>query len=270
MTINGIPSAIATYFRPLPSDGARKVVGIELTHAPVVSVPQECFYLREYMRLGANNNPAEVIKLQTFLHHNEGFTNLSVTGFFDIATDRAVRAFQDRYKKDVLDFWNLPGNTGYVYFTTQKKVNELYCQREFPLDVTQMNEIIAFRDLIKRVNAINTQGGVAPVLPLVGVNLPQEGNGSIAGAATTRGGEIASGVATIAVVTPPRNETTHRLGLGELLAAPANLADFPRTETSTTTQLEIAAVGGSLPKKHSFSLGSFFSSLINLIVSVFK
>jgi hypothetical protein len=221
------------------------------------------------MRLGQNNNPAEVTKLQAFLRNNEGFTNLSVTGFFDVATDQAVRTFQDRYKKDVLDFWNLPSNTGYVYFTTQKKVNELYCKREFPLNATQMDEIIAFRELIDRVNAINAVGGVAPTVPLVGLN--EGGNGSVAGASTADGGEIASGAATIDVVTPPRGDD-HRLGLGELLAVPANLGGLSGTETATrTSHLEVAAVG-SLPEKQGFSLKlkSFFSSIINHIVGVFK
>ena len=269
MIINGIPSAIATYFRPLSSDGAHNVVGIELTHASVVPVPQECFYLREYLRLGANNNPAEVTKLQTFLHNNEGFTNLPVTGFFDTATDQAVRTFQDRYKKDVLDFWNLPSNTGYVYFTTQKKVNELYCKREFPLDRTQMDEITSFRDLIKRVNAINAQGGVAPTLPLVGINLPEGGNGSIAGASTVRGGEIASGAATVVVATPTRM-LHHGFKLGDFLALSPNLGGLSGTETATRTpNLEVAAVG-SLPEKKGFSFGSLLASIVSHIVSVFK
>jgi hypothetical protein len=271
MVINGIPSGIATYFRPISSDGARTVIGIQLTHAAVVLVPQSCSYLREYMRLGINNNPAEVTKLQAFLHNNEGFTNLPVTGFFDIATDQAVRAFQDRYKKDVLDFWNLPANTGYVYFTTQKKVNELYCKREFPLNATQLDEIIAFRDLIKRVNAINAQGGTAPTLPLVGINLPPGGNnGSVAGATTARGGEIASGAAAVSVATPPRSEDHSRIGLGDLLAISPNLGGLTGTETATrTTRLEVAAVG-TLPEKKGFSFGSFFSSIITHIINVFK
>jgi hypothetical protein len=220
------------------------------------------------MRLGINNNPAEVTKLQTFLHNNEGFTNLPVTGFFDIATDRAVRTFQDRYKTDVLDFWNLPANTGYVYFTTQKKVNELYCKREFPLNATQMDEIIAFRELIERVNAINAVGGVVPTVPLVGLN---EGgnNGSVAGATTARGGEIASGAAAVAVATPPRQED-HRVNIGELLAIAPNLGGLTGTETKVTTNhLEVAAVG-TLPEKKGFSFGSFFSSIINHIINVFK
>jgi hypothetical protein len=268
MVINGIPSGIATYFRPISSDGARTVIGIQLTHAAVVLVPQSCSYLREYMRLGINNNPAEVTKLQAFLHNNEGFTNLPVTGFFDIATDRAVRTFQDRYKTDVLDFWNLPANTGYVYFTTQKKVNELYCKREFPLNATQMDEIIAFRELIERVNAINAVGGVVPTVPLVGLN---EGgnNGSVAGATTARGGEIASGAAAVAVATPPRQED-HGVNIGELLAISPNLGGLTGTETKVTTNhLEVAAVG-ALPEKKGFSFGSFFSSIITHIVNVFK
>jgi hypothetical protein len=170
VTISGIPGAISTYYRPVSSDGARTVVGIELKriNGEGLGVETSCAYLREYLRLGAKNNPTEVTKLQLFLRNEEGFSTLAVTGFFDITTDIAVREFQDRYAADVLTPWDLPGNTGYVYYTTQKKINELHCKRAFLLNEAQLAEIAAFRELINRTENKNGTGGEAP-LPLVGM-----------------------------------------------------------------------------------------------------
>ena len=175
LSISGVPSAIATYYRPVSSDGVRTAVGIELNRTPVV-VAGVCTYLRDYMRLGIPNDPSEVTKLQSFLRNEEGFTDLAITGTFDITTDRAVRVFQDRYKADVLDSWNLPANTGYVYYTTKKKINELHCKSLFPLTGEQQAEIDAFRNLINGF----TQNGT-PVAVTDG-----NAEGTVLGAATSR------------------------------------------------------------------------------------
>ena len=100
---------------------------------------------------------------------------------------KAVRMFQDKYKKDVLDSWNLPSNTGYVYYTTKKKINENYCQREFPLTDTQKLEIDLFRQLINRINTTSSTSGSVVTLPLVGLNKTKTGvSGSVAGASTVK------------------------------------------------------------------------------------
>ena len=70
----------------------------------------------------------------------EGY-DVDVTGIFDERTDAAVRAFQLKYADDVLAPWGLEESTGYVYYTTQKKINESYCGREFPLTNVQTEEI---------------------------------------------------------------------------------------------------------------------------------
>jgi fibro-slime domain-containing protein len=195
MTIHGIPSALATYFRPVSSNGNQTVTGIELTRVPDVVVGGSCEYLKEYLRIGYNNNSTEVLKLQLFLRNFEGFTNVPTHGFFDLETDRSVRVFQDRYSTDILAPWDLPGNTGYVYYTTKKKINEIYCQREFPLNPTQLAEIASFRDLIKRMGVpaptvndvvITTGSGSSAVvtIPVVGVRNDASREGAIAGAAT--------------------------------------------------------------------------------------
>jgi len=231
MTINGIPSAITTHFRPVSSDGVRTAVGIELQREPI-ALPAACFYLRDYLRLGIPNDPAEVTKLQTFLRNFEGFSNLAVTGFFDITTDQAVRAFQDKYQADVLTPWNLPGNTGYVYYTTRKKINEIYCQQAFPLDGAQLAEVAAFRALIAQINA---QGGNTALLPIVGTTA---GVGEVAGASSENGGAIASGASTT-------TEDRGRLALAQLLATTPASGEGLSTEVPTNTE----ATGNLVAKK---------------------
>ena len=109
---------------------------------------KECVYLLEYLKYGRKNNPLEVIKLQSFLKSIEKFKKVNITSEFDIPTLFAVHNFQERYKKDVLEPWALPGSTGYVYITTKKKINEIYCDREFPLTTKQKQEIKEFRGLM--------------------------------------------------------------------------------------------------------------------------
>jgi len=84
-------------------------------------------HITQYMRKGANNDPAEVSKLQSFLVEQEGFTNVQVNGIFDDTTDKAVRAFQERHSGIVLGPWAIQKGTGYVYRTTTKRINDLYC-----------------------------------------------------------------------------------------------------------------------------------------------
>src|SRR5690606_6805789 len=61
--------------------------------------------------------------------------------------------------------WGHTGPTGYVYYTTQKKVNEIYCQRLFPLNEGQIQEIIAFRALLESLR----NQGIDIDVPVVGV-----------------------------------------------------------------------------------------------------
>lgn len=132
------------------------VLGVSTT---TETAPMQCNYLLEYLKLGANNNPVEVYKLQIFLKNFEGFTDLRVTGFFDQTTFDAVSVFQKKYRQDVLEPWGDKVTTGYVYITTKKKVNEIYCRREFPLTDLQKQEIIDFRNI---VNSLKTQGVTVP------------------------------------------------------------------------------------------------------------
>ncbi len=229
MTITGIPSMIATYYRPVSTNGALVAVGRELTRAPEVPtvIGGSCEYLKEYLRIGYNNNPTEVLKLQLFLKNFEGFANISTSGFFDEVTDRSVRIFQDRYAADILTPWNLPGNTGYVYYTTKKKINEIYCQREFPLTPAQLAEIAEFRELIRRIGApvsggetvtvpTSTGGTAVVTVPVVGRNDTQSSTqGAVAGAATVSN---VPGAATSTATGTQASSGRNGIALADLLA----------------------------------------------------
>ncbi len=112
--------------------------------------------LTDYLRMGQNNDADQVRLLQAFLKGVEGF-DVDVNGIFDQKTDTAVRAFQVRYAEDILLPWGLSANepTGYVYYTTQKKINEIYCERPFHLTSEQNNQIEECR-----IKLQNKQAGI--------------------------------------------------------------------------------------------------------------
>ena len=112
----------------------------------------------EYIKFRADNNPVEVLKLQTFLRDYEGFANIPVTGVYDQVTFDALSAFQVKYRKDILEPWGHTKSTGYVYITTKKKVNEIYCGKAIALTANQQAEIDAFKILIAKLEAEKQAG----------------------------------------------------------------------------------------------------------------
>ncbi len=106
-------------------------------------------YLTSYIRTGANNPTEQVLRLQRFLRDLEGFSSVTETGIYDAASLAAVHSFQKRYMNDVLSPWGATRSTGYVYYTTRKKINEVYCKftRDFPLTDDQLAEITRVRSL---------------------------------------------------------------------------------------------------------------------------
>lgn len=121
-------------------------------------------YLTDFLHIGRKNNPDQVKKLQQFLNDRMG-AGLPVTGFFGPLTFAAVEKFQLKYIPDVLDPWALDSHpTGYVYLTTRKKINELYCNntRAFPL--TPEQEKIIERARVSLQTTPSTQT-VAPSTP---------------------------------------------------------------------------------------------------------
>ena len=90
-------------------------------------------YLLEYIKYGGDNNPQEVKKLQYFLNEYLGI-DLEITGIYNQATYQAVMRFQLLLNDEILAPWVevdcLPSSniaTGYVYRTTQWKINMIVC-----------------------------------------------------------------------------------------------------------------------------------------------
>ncbi len=160
VTISGLIDGVIYYFRPVADrfGSTGEVVGDEVfyelgevkgieapTPTPIpIPAPTECNYLLEYIKLGVENNPVEVMKLETFLNEFEG-ENLTVNGIYEQVDFDAVSRFQEKYFDQVLSPWSHDKATGFVYITTKKKINELYCEREFPLTPEQEAEVARFR-----------------------------------------------------------------------------------------------------------------------------
>ncbi len=120
--------------------------------------PYECNYLLKYLKFGRDNDQMEVMKLQLFLKDLQGFKEVVATGMFDRKTFEAVHKFQKKFKEDILEPWALPSSTGYVYITTRKKINEIYCEKEFALTAGQQREIAEFNVFMKELLALRRQG----------------------------------------------------------------------------------------------------------------
>lgn len=183
------------------SSGGSSVIGSRANPTGEVlglSTDEECSYLEEYLRIGYNNNPAEVLKLQAFLKVYER-ADVDVTGFFDMKTDSAVRAFQVKYKTDVLTPWALPGSTGYVYYTTKKKINEIRCDHEYPLTAQQRADIAAYKLAMSTINresahvAQAAAGSVKTEVSTGSINSINNNSGSVANNSLQVGSEGATG-----------------------------------------------------------------------------
>jgi hypothetical protein len=92
-------------------------------------------YVNTYMKKGKKNNAEEVKLLQSFLNEEIG-AGLPITGFFGNLTHSAVKKFQVKHKKDILQPWIDAGfggmdfgnkGTGYVYKTTKRAINMMKC-----------------------------------------------------------------------------------------------------------------------------------------------
>lgn len=91
-------------------------------------------YLTKFIKFGQQNDEEQVKRLQYVLKTYEGAA-VEENGTYDQETLSAVHAFQTKYWDTILAPWDIKQSTGYVYLTTRKKVNEIYCKNEllFPL-----------------------------------------------------------------------------------------------------------------------------------------
>ncbi len=172
----------------------------------VLGAQAECpMYLTGYIKYGAANDAGEVAKLQVFLNNFEG-ASLPITGTYGPQTLAAVNAFQNKYAADILAPWGMKGASGYVYYTTQKQINTIYCkfQKDFPLSITQIEEIAHVREIQPTLRA--------------------QGAGSMGGAQGTGAGAAAPALTSPAVgsVVLPQASTDENAGLIDQTAATSN------------------------------------------------
>jgi len=141
MIIAGLVPNTQYFFRPESRVDNYARLGSELSIGDTQSTATSCSYINGYLKIGADNDPKEVLKLQAFLRDYEGFTSVNTTGVFDQATFEAVSAFQIRYASEILAPWGITSPTGFVYYTTQKKINEIHCGKTLSLTKDQLDEI---------------------------------------------------------------------------------------------------------------------------------
>ena len=149
-------SAGMNYCWILSSDGGIRPVKEELIclvpeiaevseEIPPVAESCSCPQLLEtHIKLGAQNNSNDVRGLEWALNEM-GYGPLPINGNYEQHDYEAVKRLQEDNSEKILVPWGI-NSTGYVYLTTQKFINEWYCDyrgcpREFPLTDKQNNEI---------------------------------------------------------------------------------------------------------------------------------
>ncbi len=117
--------------------GGGSVLGTS-TPAYLEGVTSCDMYLTDFLKKGGENKLEQVQRLQDVLK-KDGF-EVEVNGVFDDTTHAAVLAFQGKYAEKILMPWGLTSPTGFVYLTTRKQVNEIYCEgKEFPLSTDEQS-----------------------------------------------------------------------------------------------------------------------------------
>jgi len=146
------------------SGGGYSLGGSAISYSGSTPLPLPCeLYLKKFIKLGANNDPVEVRKLEAFLNVFEGF-NLPVDGVYDQADYEAVKIFQQRYASAVLTPWGITDPTGYVYITTTLTINQIYCHHTVGNDLDLST--------IYPVYGPAVENGVKPVEGLMATTTP--------------------------------------------------------------------------------------------------
>ena len=125
-----------------------------------------CYYLTKFIKPGAENDFEQVVRLQSFLKVFEG-ANVDVNGTYDAASIAAVHAFQVKYATDILAPWDINHSTGYVYLTTRKKINEVYCDRGqlFPLTEEEQQTLEVTKQQVAAAVTTSTEHSVNEEAP---------------------------------------------------------------------------------------------------------
>jgi hypothetical protein len=126
-----------------------------------------CPMITSFMKYGANNDSAQVTKLQSFLKNIEKL-DVDVTGYFDKKTENAVIAFQNKYNPTIMGPWGATKGTGFVYITTVKQINKITCSLPLTLNASELSIINARRNYVATNNVVKVQPvvNVAPTIPL--------------------------------------------------------------------------------------------------------
>lgn len=152
---------------------------------PVVVAQDTCQpYLTTYIKYGQANDPADVLRLQQFFIEHEHASNIRLTGLYDAATRNAVKQFQEQHAGEILSPWGVQAATGYVYYTTQHMINEIYCngKRVFDYSPLQLEEIERYRSSLELNRSrgevvpqeeINDRVGRGPTNTRLAVRTPQ-------------------------------------------------------------------------------------------------
>ena len=82
----------------------------------------QCPVFSQYHKLGQSGG--EIPKIQEFLH-KQGYYRGAISGYYDFATDQAIRSFQLEFRSLILDPWRLTAPTGNWYKTSRKHANFL-------------------------------------------------------------------------------------------------------------------------------------------------
>jgi len=78
------------------------------------------------IKVWEENSKSQVLQLEQFLNVTQ-WENLVEDGIYQESDLEAVKRFQLKYKKDILDPWDIEIPTGYVYKTTIQKINDIHC-----------------------------------------------------------------------------------------------------------------------------------------------
>ncbi|MBU6232028.1 hypothetical protein KGP36_05215 [Patescibacteria group bacterium] len=119
------------------------VVKVTISSSPIVSVvtvrpaTTTCPVVSAFMKMGGDNDPKQVSRLQAFL-------GVPVTGTFDQATEQAVEAFQRKHMDMVMGPWGATRPSGLVYITTAKVINQIACGTALSLDAKEEATIAAY------------------------------------------------------------------------------------------------------------------------------
>lgn len=92
---------------------------------PATSIPASFTFNKNVsFAQSSSNSVDDVTNLEKFLNAFAG-ENLIVNGTYEQGDVDAVKRFQKKYRKEILDIWNLGEATGYVGLTTRLKMNFL-------------------------------------------------------------------------------------------------------------------------------------------------